>query len=82
MAEPVRLTEFWAQRRSVSTAVSPRNTEATKTPGRAALKNSPQNTDHSRLLNQVRAKIRVAHYSIRTESDRIGLRQLDLKSDR
>ncbi|MFO1042264.1 MAG: integron integrase [Planctomycetaceae bacterium] len=52
----------------MSTAASHKSTETAKTPSRAALKNSPQNTEQPRLLDQVRAKMRVAHYSIRTES--------------
>ncbi|MFO1044288.1 MAG: hypothetical protein U0941_21090 [Planctomycetaceae bacterium] len=68
MAEPVDLSEFWAYERDMSIAMSQKNAETTKTPSRTALKNSPQNTERPRLLDQVRAKMRVAHYSIRTES--------------
>jgi len=72
MAEPVDLAEFWANERDMSTAASQKNTETTKTPSRAALKNSPQNTQQPRLLDQVRAKMQVAHYSIWTESAYVG----------
>ena len=68
MAEPVDLAEFWALERDLSTAAPQKNTETARIPTRAALKNSPQNTEQPRLLDQVRAKMRLAHYSIRTES--------------
>jgi len=43
--------------------VSQKNTETTKTPSRAALKNSPQNAEQPRLLEQV-DQVHVTHFFV------------------
>jgi len=62
------VSRFWAHESKHVNYCGPNNTETTRIPSRAAPKNSPQNSEHPRLLDQVRAKLRVAHYSIQTES--------------
>ena len=53
MAEPLDLEEAWANERTESMSVSPTNAETINRPDRAAVRNTPRNTEQPRSLDQL-----------------------------